>query len=400
MGVWGFCTGLILLVSCAPRACIGGSGNLFVTHGADRALIGHTLLSRPAGSLVACAVQCHRHDRCLSFNFYHHHGTCQMNDARMEEFPASLQAAVGVLYFGGLETLESDAQQPGILDESSTARQNVVTNRPTGRGFPVPPPPIHIDTLAPKVICPDPVWSYTRSSQTPVQVVWAPPTAWDNADGQIPPTQITCTINGTSVVSGSSVFLYSGVTTPRCVASDMAGNEGSCNFSVTIKYCSGCRALGMESGEIPDNNITATSSLMSDVANYGPQLARLNGPKSWCANSPQSGESLPWIQVNLQQNVNIYGLIIQGRNANMFVSTFLVAYSDNSRQTPSPLRKESQSIRRFDSAESGQIAVHVPLQSASRDYITALTLRLQPANWKAKICMRFEVIGVPADQEP
>ena len=61
----------------------------------------------------------------------------------------------------------------------------------------------------------------------------------------------------------------------------------------------------MEDGSIPDNRITASSEYSST---YSPRKGRLNNNGYW---GPKS-LTAQWFQVDLQEQVQIEGVIIQG----------------------------------------------------------------------------------------
>ncbi|XP_054158121.1 epithelial discoidin domain-containing receptor 1-like [Oppia nitens] len=99
-------------------------------------------------------------------------------------------------------------------------------------------------------------------------------------------------------------------------------------------YAGGPKALGMESGVIPDDDITASSSY--NQQSVGPQNARLNreiASGAWCPSrqltAPLSGTE--WIQVNLHSLYVVTGIAIQGRFGNgvgvEYVEGFWIEYS-------------------------------------------------------------------------
>ncbi|XP_038059672.1 uncharacterized protein LOC119730726 [Patiria miniata] len=398
--------GLLILtvLITARRACVAASGTLYVAR-ENQALVGHTFLSLHATSLVQCMVLCHRHRRCLSFNHGDTDGTCQMNGARAEENPESLQQKSGFLYFGGLESdtegpIETTTEtvqvstisqgQGDELDESTAAMSTVLVFRSEDVPEVVIVPQPFPDFEAPTVTCPNSVWSYTNGGEAQPQPDWAPPTAVDNLDGEI-----TC-VDDQGIVVGPGDGFDKGVTTVRCElhVPDSVRNMGTCLFNVTIIDCGGCAPLGMEDGTIPDDQISALNVLNSDDANYGPGLARLNGAKSWCAQTLSEGDPLPWIRVSLSHQADVYGVIVQGRpSSDMFVTNFIVFYRDSVWQEWSLITEDTGSLAEFDSSKSGETAVHVPFQSASRDYIRLRLLRITPTKWQTAVCMRLEIIG-------
>ncbi|XP_071785473.1 lactadherin-like [Asterias amurensis] len=79
----------------------------------------------------------------------------------------------------------------------------------------------------------------------------------------------------------------------------------------------------MKSGEIPDDNIIASTvdSNFTKASN-----ARLDFKGGWCASD---SDPTPWIQVNLNVKVYISTLIIQGFSDNHYVETFSIKYGDS-----------------------------------------------------------------------
>ena len=64
----------------------------------------------------------------------------------------------------------------------------------------------------------------------------------------------------------------------------------------------------MESGVIPDSSITASHYKRAEDFDRLPHYARLNSIRFWAAYIVND----PWIQVDLQDVVNVYGIQTQG----------------------------------------------------------------------------------------
>ena len=64
--------------------------------------------------------------------------------------------------------------------------------------------------------------------------------------------------------------------------------------------------LGMQSKDIPDANITASSKLTS---NHSPVLARLDGQGAWCS---APNDSSPYIQIQFGKKKSITKITTQG----------------------------------------------------------------------------------------
>ncbi|XP_022087623.1 hyalin-like, partial [Acanthaster planci] len=91
-----------------------------------------------------------------------------------------------------------------------------------------------IDTEAPNVTCPSSIPSMTTDAGlSTAMVIWSPlPSATDNVD-VFDSSNITCKDNSGNVVESNGTYAL-GPTTVTCNATDMAGNQGICNFSITI----------------------------------------------------------------------------------------------------------------------------------------------------------------------
>ena len=80
--------------------------------------------------------------------------------------------------------------------------------------------------------------------------------------------------------------------------------------------------LGMESGNIPDNNITASSAI-SQAKN-----GRLNNAGSWCADTADN--NTPYLQIDLQTLHIICAVSTQGNSqADQWVETYTLQISSN-----------------------------------------------------------------------
>ena len=88
--------------------------------------------------------------------------------------------------------------------------------------------------------------------------------------------------------------------------------------------------MGMENGDIPDENIQASSEYSS--YNMHAYKARLNAATAWAANN-----DIPWIQADIGYQTYISGVITQGDNGyggfddwvtSFKVSTFFTSNED------------------------------------------------------------------------
>ncbi|XP_022093382.1 uncharacterized protein LOC110980747 [Acanthaster planci] len=113
---------VVLAIVIDERMAIGSPGGWCtkitvykaLTH---RTLVGHAVRGLSGVSLVRCAVLCsclkEKDSPCLSFNYGKTNRTCELNDARVEEFPESLVAESGFSYYGA-ETGQANSKCLGL----------------------------------------------------------------------------------------------------------------------------------------------------------------------------------------------------------------------------------------------------------------------------------------------
>ena len=75
--------------------------------------------------------------------------------------------------------------------------------------------------------------------------------------------------------------------------------------------------MGMETGDIPDGNIRASSG----HSNFPARSARLNAASAWKA----LYEDEPWIQADIGYQTYISGIVIQGGGYTDWVTSFKVS---------------------------------------------------------------------------
>ena len=80
----------------------------------------------------------------------------------------------------------------------------------------------------------------------------------------------------------------------------------------------------MQSGNIPDSRITASSEWSTG---WAPRYGRLHGNKCW---APRSPHTYQWLQIDFKYKATVTEILTQGRrNANQWVTSYTIAYSDN-----------------------------------------------------------------------
>ncbi|XP_033105774.1 uncharacterized protein LOC117108037 [Anneissia japonica] len=152
-----------------------------------------------------------------------------------------------------------------------------------------------------------------------------------------------------------------------------------------------CRdPMGMESIDIPSNNIEASSEYNDQ---HGARRARLNiapdsdGIGSWAARTNDRDQ---WIQVNLGEVKEVTGVITQGRNGNydQWVTSYEVLYSMDGSNWESILGSDGQ-----PKAFVGNSDKNTPATSLFIEPLTTQYVRIHPLAWNGHISMRFEVLG-------
>ncbi|KAL9967901.1 hypothetical protein ACROYT_G026208 [Oculina patagonica] len=148
--------------------------------------------------------------------------------------------------------------------------------------------------------------------------------------------------------------------------------------------------LGMESGLVADDQITASSQW---DANHAAIQGRLNfkagGGKEggWSA---QTNDVNQWIQVDLTSYTNVTRIATQGRNAyNQWVTKYKLQYSEDGVNFYYYMEPGQNSSKEFDANEDSDTPVYHDLSPP----ILARSVRLVPTAWNNHISMRMELYG-------
>ncbi|XP_078665898.1 lactadherin-like [Branchiostoma floridae x Branchiostoma belcheri] len=146
--------------------------------------------------------------------------------------------------------------------------------------------------------------------------------------------------------------------------------------------------LGMESGAIPDDSITASSWYTLSVG-HEPYRGRLNGVAgvgAWAARTNTIGT---WLQVDLGEMKTITGTIIQGRyNHHQWVTSYKLQYSVDGLSW----------ITYASSDGSGEVFPgntdrNTPVTNLLDRPTDARYVRFLPQSWDDHMSMRVEVLG-------
>ncbi|CAG2103628.1 unnamed protein product [Medioppia subpectinata] len=153
----------------------------------------------------------------------------------------------------------------------------------------------------------------------------------------------------------------------------------------------------MESGVIPDEDITASSSY--NQQSVGPQNARLNRELSsgaWCPSrqltAPLSGTE--WIQVNFRDQYVVTGIAIQGRFGNgvgvEYVEGFWIEYSRDNGSTWHKWTDQNGDHKLSGNTDTYTVVTH----ELSHPLVGINLIRIVPfASHQRTTCLRLEVFG-------
>ncbi|XP_035692484.1 adipocyte enhancer-binding protein 1-like [Branchiostoma floridae] len=147
--------------------------------------------------------------------------------------------------------------------------------------------------------------------------------------------------------------------------------------------------LGVESGQIPDTQISASSEVNSG---HGPRRARLyavndgDGTGAWCAKHNDGNQ---WLQVDLRKPTEIQGVVTQGRFGHQqWVETYKLQFgTDGDNWWPYTDASGRQKVFQ------GNVDSNTPQRHLLADPVTARYVRFRILTWNNHICMRMEVLG-------
>ncbi|KAI8514743.1 hypothetical protein Bbelb_073340 [Branchiostoma belcheri] len=145
--------------------------------------------------------------------------------------------------------------------------------------------------------------------------------------------------------------------------------------------------LGMESGAIPDDSITASSTW--DDAGHEPYRGRLNGVTgvgAWAAGTNTIGE---WLQVDLGEMKTVTGTIIQGRyNYDQWVTSYKLEYSVDGLSWITYASSDGS-----EEVFPGNTDRNTPVTNLLDSPTNARYVRFLPQSWHGWMGMRVEVLG-------
>ncbi|XP_068196187.1 neuropilin-1a-like [Antennarius striatus] len=152
--------------------------------------------------------------------------------------------------------------------------------------------------------------------------------------------------------------------------------------------------LGMESGEISSDQITASSQYNS---NWSPERSRLNYQENgW---TPSDDTIREWIQVDLGflriiSAIGTQGAISKETKKRYFVRSYKVDVSSTGEDWVTVKEGSKQKIFPGNHNPTDEFRSPLPKQTLAR-YV-----RIRPLSWEQGICMRFEIYGCRISDYP
>ncbi|CAL8314814.1 unnamed protein product [Gadus morhua 'NCC'] len=204
--------------------------------------------------------------------------------------------------------------------------------------------------------------------------------------------------------SPGRVMSYTGILSLSITTDSAISKEGfSANYTVRQRSpppghgeedfaCMG--ALGMESGEVSPDQITASSQYND---NWSPERSRLNYQENgW---TPSDDSIKEWIQVDLGflryvSAVGTQGAISKETKKRYYVRSYKVDLSSNGEDWLTIKEDSKQKIFQGNLNPTDEVRAFLPKQTLAR-YV-----RIRPMSWEQGICMRFEIYGCKTSDYP
>ncbi|XP_064861863.1 neuropilin-1a-like [Oncorhynchus nerka] len=202
--------------------------------------------------------------------------------------------------------------------------------------------------------------------------------------------------------SPGRVISYTGILSMTINTDNAIAREGfSANYTVRERSLrqgpeelTCLEGLGMESGEITSDQITASSQYNP---NWSPERSRLNYKENgW---TPSEDSAREWIQVDLGflrfvSAVGTQGAISKETKKEYFVHSYKVDVSSNGEDWVTIKEGSKQMIFQGNHNPTEEKRSFLPKQTLAR-YV-----RIRPMSWEIGICMRFEVYGCKTSDYP
>uniref|UniRef100_A0A8C3APZ0 Neuropilin n=1 Tax=Cyclopterus lumpus TaxID=8103 RepID=A0A8C3APZ0_CYCLU len=187
--------------------------------------------------------------------------------------------------------------------------------------------------------------------------------------------------------SPGRVVSYTGILSMTITTDNAIAREGfSANYTIHFACM---EPLGMESGEISSEQISASSQYNS---NWSPERSRLNYQENgW---TPSDDTVREWIQVDLGflrfvTAIGTQGAISKETKKHYFVGSYKVDLSSNGEDWVTVKEGSKQ-----------KVAKNPPARSVLPKQTLARYVRVRPMSWEQGICMRFEIYGCRTSDYP
>ncbi|XP_019626183.1 PREDICTED: uncharacterized protein LOC109471335 [Branchiostoma belcheri] len=168
------------------------------------------------------------------------------------------------------------------------------------------------------------------------------------------------------------------------------GEDDQPNGVINRTYTTVCQdPLGMESGAIPDDSITASSFVGATLEPYRARLNGVAGNGGWAVQTNVIGE---WLQVDLGEMKLITGTITQGRafgrDLEQWVKSYKIQHSADGAAWTTYAGSDG-----VDKVFTGNTDTNTPVTNLLDNPVDARYVRFYPQSWNEWITMRVEILG-------
>uniref|UniRef100_A0A7N6FG38 Neuropilin n=1 Tax=Anabas testudineus TaxID=64144 RepID=A0A7N6FG38_ANATE len=194
--------------------------------------------------------------------------------------------------------------------------------------------------------------------------------------------------------SPGRVISYTGILSMIITTDSAIAKEGfSANYTIREQFAC-MEPLGMESGDISSDQISASSQYNS---NWSPERSRLHYKENgW---TPSDDTIKEWIQVDLGflrfiTAIGTQGAISKETKKHYYVRSYKVDVSSNGEDWVTIKEGSKQKIFDGNHNAMDEVRSFLPKQTLTR-YV-----RIRPMTWEQGICMRFEIYGCRTSDYP
>ncbi|XP_072033086.1 uncharacterized protein [Amphiura filiformis] len=200
------------------------------------------------------------------------------------------------------------------------------------------------------------------------------------------PSMVTSQVSSPCVPNPclNSAACINRVTTYECVCSD-----GFTGTQCEQETASCIQALGLETGEITDAQLSATTQRGTFFSVFNARLNLITGFTNAGGWSAFTNDANQWVQVNLLSQKEVTGVITQGRqDADEWVTRYRVQYSVDAINWQYVLATNTQPQIFVGNTDRNTAVTNFFVTSLTTQYI-----RINPTEWNNHISMRMELLG-------